>query len=318
MPQPFDANFEGLLREAASAPRSMLLRVERPQVIPALRSREAPASVAMAGLSSVERELLASYRGELGFLLRQATLASLMHHSETGEWIDSSVDDAQVHHLPLQEEWCATATSHLTSPPTILPKSIQVGHEVLRRILSHGVTRTTTPQIAVAALRVEPFDQPRVYAGAHFAAIAQPTRSLEVLASVLDGHASVSNEAFARECGALALGRVGQYSDAAALIRASTQLGFPRAELPMRCLLYSALSDDRTAVNDAIRIVDDLVPSDHPAIERVCGAIRQQVARRAWSFTRVNWVALRELKRTPGTVSNRILNELTTQAMPTA
>src|SRR5687768_15049447 len=102
--QRFDPNFEGLLREAASAPHSRLLNVERPQVFPALRSREAPVSVAMAGLSSVERELLASYRCELGLLLRQWALLSLMSDGTTSPWIDSTITDQSVHRLSTKAE----------------------------------------------------------------------------------------------------------------------------------------------------------------------------------------------------------------------
>src|SRR5690242_12526554 len=101
---PFDANFEGLLREAAAAPRSLLLRVKRPDVFPALRTREAPASVAMAGLSSVERELLSSYRSELGFLLRQAALMRLMSDEASGPMVDARVASDAPYHLPSARE----------------------------------------------------------------------------------------------------------------------------------------------------------------------------------------------------------------------
>ena len=314
--QLFDSNFEGLLREAAAAPRSMLLRVERPQVFAALRSREAPASVAMAGLSSVERELLASYRAELGFLLRQATIYSLTNDEKTGSWIDPTIADRKLHHLPTREELNAAAASHLDGSNPSSRAETAAELEYLRDLLSSKCSAVSTPEIAAAALRVEALDQPRIYMGAYFAALGESTKSVDVLRFVLDGRASAGNEAFALEGTALAFGRAGKFTDAARSMKAAVALDFPRPELPMRYLLYSALAGDRSDIVDAMHAVEELVPENHPSIDHVCDVIGQQVHLGVWCLPAESSTALQHLGRRTGCVSNRILNELAPQPTP--
>ncbi|HTF89402.1 MAG TPA: hypothetical protein VK843_13400 [Planctomycetota bacterium] len=315
MPQPFDANFEGLLREAASAPRSMLLRVEREQVFPTLRSREAPVSIAMAGLNSMERELLASYRCELGLLLRHAALSSLMGDRATAPWIDSTITDHSVHRISSRKVLRNHAQTNLRPSPVELPPDIAEGLDELFGVVEAGKRRQiSTPRISAAALRVESVDQPRVYAGAHFAALGDSESSLDVLSAVLDGQADVSHEAFAREWAALALARSNRSPEASVCMRHAVSLGYPRAELSMRYLLYSALSGNESAITDAAACVARMTPPDHPSVESMCSGIRHQLSTGVFSLARVNRSFLRETDSTADPASKRIINEITLRA----
>jgi hypothetical protein len=309
----FDPNFEALLREAAAAPRSLLLRVERPQILPTLRSREAPVSVAMAGLTSVERELLASYRSELGFLLRQAALMALMTDPHTSSWIDATVEDRKVHQLPVRSEWNRQCSEVKSALPSGLPDDMHLALECLHHLTTPQSPTTPIQQIAAASMRVEPTDQARVYAGAQLAAIGAMRPSLDVLRTVLDGEASVSNEAFAIEATSLALGRAGRCRDAAIEIRRSLRLSVARPELPMRFLFYSAFAGDPELVEQAARHLCDSVALQDPSIDTLCADIATKIRRGVWELPADSRTSLQRLRFTPDPVSGRILHEILIQ-----
>ena len=202
-----DPNFEGLLREAAAAPDSMLLRVDRPQLLTSLRQREAPVGIAMAGLSSVERELLASYRSELGFLLRQAALSRLMEDDVSGPWIDSSISDARLHEPPSPDVWTKRASSLHANGCGATTSNLDAGLALLRRLLEQGASRTGVVEIGAIALRVEPKDEARIYVAAFLAVSKAESASLQVLESCFDGRSSKSRrQTRGLEPGALAPG----------------------------------------------------------------------------------------------------------------
>jgi hypothetical protein len=290
----FDANFEGLLREAASAKDSLLLRVDRAQILPALRSREAPASVAMAGLSKVERELLASYRCELGFLLRQAALNSLRENSETGPWIDSSVTDDRRHEQVPRTAWEAAVSQSLAERPPREDSAVRDGSEFLGRLLAGQVSGVSTPQFAAASLRLEPRDEPRVYTAAHLAATGTTAQSIAVVRACLDGTGGTSNHAYALEVAALAQARAGRFQLAAQSIERACALGLPRSEPPIRWLFYSCQAADLSAAQKAIQFIQEGGAPDVRAANSACEDLRAQIRCGAWVIT----AGAREMIRT--------------------
>jgi hypothetical protein len=305
---PFDPNFEALLREAAASPRSMLLRVERPQVFQALRSREAPASVAMAGLSSVERELLSTYRAELGLLLRQATLASLLSDTEASKWIDPTTTDKEVHSTPPWPSWCPSARAALSACEAETEPDLCEAAKQLADLIDTDCNSTDI--IGLLSLRVEPKDQSRIYVGAYFAARGESGRSLEALKPVLDGQASASNEAFALESMALALARTGDYKKAVDSIRMALGLGVQRPELALRYLFYSVLASSTIDIATAISRIGNTVAADHPAVASLCQDIITQTEAGYWQVPLNMRYALRAHINGTSEASNRIINAI--------
>lgn len=307
-----DPNFEGLLREAAAAPRSMLLRVERPQIFPTLRSREAPVSVAMAGLSSVERELLASYRCELGFLLRQSTLMALMEDATTKSWIDSGIERGQAHRLPTTDEWSHRASQSIDAAGAPTDTECAEAHRLIRKMATEGMLGLTVPQLAAASLRVEPADQARIYVGAHFAARGDRERCADVVRSTLDGLSSSSNSTFALEWAAVAAALGRDYVGAVAAIQIALLAGSRRSETSLRLLLYSALAGVSRLIEDAMVHIEREVDAKDIAIDRVCDDIRWQIQGRFWIPTSASRELVRKYQEHSGPVSKRILHELCT------
>ncbi len=309
--QRFDPNFEALLREAAAAPRSLLLRVERPQIFPALRSREAPVSVAMAGLSSVERELLASYRCELGFLLRQAVVTIFLSETADTGWIDSRVVDTESHEPMSEVDWASSAARALDIIPARAPDDIEVTACLISRLVKCGFNSAGVLQLATAALRIEPLDQSRIYAGTYLATLGDTARSLEVSRSVVDGASTAANEAFAREGAALALGRSGRFSEASELMRGALDLNLPRAELPLRFLFYCALGADQTGILTAANNIANAVPEGHVALPTFCADVSRKMRRGQWILSHPAAAVAKWCIERVDSVSARILNEIT-------
>jgi len=307
---PFDPNFEGLLREAAAAPHSMLLRVKRPEIFPALRTREAAVSVAMAGLSSVERELLASYRSELGLLLRQAAVSVFLSDQTARQWIDDTFGE-QPHEILDPQVWARKARETLEIAPTGTTEPPTFGVEYLHGLISGGLASASLPAIAAASLRVEAVDQPRIYTGAYMAANGQSAASLAVLSTILDGVSNPDHESSAREDMALALGRMGRYTEAADVIHKGIFLGTFRAELPLRYLFYSVLEGNSERVEQAACIVDENVAVDHPALVRECTGIRRKLRIGKWKMptqtTRQFELQLGQFKRASRMLINAVL-----------
>jgi hypothetical protein len=279
---PFDPNFEGLLREAAADPRSMLLRVKRPQVFPALRSREAAASVAMAGLSSVERELLASYRSELGLLLRQAAVSVFLADKHARTWIDGTYGEDKKHEVLDDATWASRAKDAVALAPQHTSLDTTFAEGIAAGLVSRGLRSASLLELAAACLRVESVDQPRIYAGAFLAATGGTQHSLAVLKNVLDGNCSAENEAFARQDAALALGREGRLAEAALVVEAGVSPECPRMEIPMCFLFYTALQGNPGRINRAADTLDALVPVGSAAIEHFCAELRSRVREGLW------------------------------------
>jgi hypothetical protein len=306
----FDPNFEALLREAAAAPRSLLLRVERPQILPTLRSREAPVSVAMAGLSSVERELLASYRSELGLLLRQAALHELRTNEASGPWIDGTISDHRMHERHDEAAWRQAAAEHLSEAIGASDDDTKCGHALVRQLLGAADHVASTPQIAAACLRVELRDEPRVYTAAHFAAKAELATCQAVIRTCLDGAASVPNQVYALEVSALAQGRAGRFAVAAEILSRASQLGFPRGEVPLRWFLYSALAGNQHSVRAAMVHIQETVLPNNPAVENVCADVREQVRYGAWELAAGVRASLEVLSQDADPITRKLLYAL--------
>lgn len=309
--QIFDANFEGLLREAAADPRSMLLRVERPQVLAALRSHEAPASVAMAGLSSVERELLASYRAELGFLLRQAIVSILLNEANAEGWIDQTISDECTHDPRPDAEWSVRAGEGCASNAGSRLAETDAAISLVLELLTGRAAAARIPQIAAASLRIEPVDQARVYAGTYLASVGDSARSIDVLREVLDGNSTALNEMFAREGTALALGRAGKYYEASAVLQPALTLNIPRAEVPLRYLFYSAMTSDRSATIKAGGHVASSIPPTHASIPSFCADLAAKVRRGKWHVNSRTASSVKSCMKLVDTVSLRILHAIT-------
>ncbi len=309
--QRFDPNFEALLREAAAAPRSLLLRVERPQIFPALRSREAPVSVAMAGLSNVERELLASYRCELGFLLRQAALTALMTDSVSGPWIDLTFAGRQMHQLPSTSDW-TDQVEHLPVPEAAhTADDTSVALQAVDQLICRGLRSATVPEISAASMRVEMADQARVYVGAHFAARGETTKSIGVLRSVLQGPSSAECAEFAHENIALAFGRAGEFGSAINSTQLALATGYDRPETSLRLLLYSLLAGHDGAIRRAMVCVSQNVRQDDPSIDAVCADISWQLRGGFWFLSSTVKSAIAVARDQADPVSTRILDDLT-------
>lgn len=307
----FDANFEGLLREAASDKDSLLLRVDRAQILPALRSREAPASVAMAGLSKVERELLASYRCELGFLLRQAAVTMMLDRAETGRWIDQSTANGKTHKACSEDSWRAATKDALgTDSSPVIDEAARTAGEVALLLVGRGFQDTSLLQVAAAALRVDPVDQARIYAGTFLAAASEAPRSLSVLRPLLDGRCSAENAVYAAEGIALALGRSGRYTEAAEALAGGVLLGLDRPEVALRRLFYAGLAASPELILAAAHELAAAIPETHPGVGSFNADLARKLGRGQWHVSSQAAQACRECLGRVQPIALGVLSEL--------
>lgn len=304
-----DAQFEGLLREAAMHPRSQLLRIDRPSVFASLRTRERPIGVAAPGLTSIERELLQAHRCDLGFLLRRAVVALMLDPDTQGGWIDTSVTDGRSHEptgiKTVREEARTALQFHTAVPSAQHADSVQLVADLL------GVEdrRLSVLEVAAAALRVEPGDEARIYAATHLATTAELPGCRRILTPDILGQMSALNEAFAREGLALAYARSGDPAGAMDVLLPAAELGVERAEVWLRVLFYALLTGVAQRVSAATALLDQHVSDSNPRVMSFCADLSAKVARGQWAVPKHLSPTIVDPSRL-GAVSARVVHAL--------
>lgn len=101
---------EGILREVAAQPGSVLLRVPRGKELRTLREDTALASPTDSALSRAERHLVAVYREEVAFALRQAAWYRMVTHGPRSLLVYTRVTPTQQVAVPSRKLVASSAT----------------------------------------------------------------------------------------------------------------------------------------------------------------------------------------------------------------
>jgi tetratricopeptide (TPR) repeat protein len=276
-----DPEVEHLLREIAADPRSSLLRVSRSASLTGLLERSAPVSPNASGLTSAERHLLAVYRSELVYLLGSACL--LRFYSDPGRAISlhKSVTVEQPMTVPDSVEWrsrCLAALSANKGYP-------DVSH-ILERCIADGTFRSVSiAEIAATALRIQPCDPIRIYAGFDLAQRGQWHSALNVLRAVLAGPATRLDASFAWEDIAFVHAQLDQYGEAILAAQKAAHLEPGRVEPFMNWFFNACMAGSTEEARTAAVAIDELIDDNHPALASFILQIRRQRERGDWRPT---------------------------------
>ncbi|MFN0242646.1 MAG: hypothetical protein ACKVWV_07105 [Planctomycetota bacterium] len=193
-----DADFEALLREVAANPRSSLLRVERPRMLPELFDERVHLGSQRAGLTSAERHLLQVHRGEVAWLLREACMIKLIEGPRNRRYVSPYSGPGKKVEL-LSDRQLARRVDESEDASRDSIECLD-GLELLQRCVADRVgEEPNVAELATASLRLEPSDQARLMVGLDLTNRGAPRSALELLRRFMDDEPSDLYAAIALE-----------------------------------------------------------------------------------------------------------------------
>jgi len=274
----FDPAVEEILREVASDPNSVLLRVPRASSVQVLLESNPIVRDRASLLSKAERELLRAHRAEVAHLLRQAC----MMHVYAGPEIEarrglvrSVTKDTQVQ-IPTNAQWVASARGELELSRGL--ESEPVGIELLERCVADGsVERVSVAQLAAAAQRLHPTDHARIYAGLDLLHGGQLDSARRLFESVLEGCPRRIDAAYALTNLGYLHGAFGRGRRALEFYSRATVVDDTLELAVMNVLLMSVALGIREKALAASRRIDGDLTADHSAVTAMCSAVEFSV-----------------------------------------
>jgi hypothetical protein len=183
----FSPELEGLLREVAADPRSVLLRVPRLSPLRSLLARQEPLRPSATGLGALDRHLLAVHRDELSQALLEACLVRLysnpdwslsVHRTRTAteDWVVESPRD--------WAERTREKAEILAATPTEL-----VGLDLLQACIEPGgLDAVSITQLARASLRLTPGANARAWIAFEMRLVGRYTDAIRLVDQQLAEH----------------------------------------------------------------------------------------------------------------------------------
>jgi tetratricopeptide (TPR) repeat protein len=278
-----DPEVEYLLREIAADPRSSLLRVSRPASLTPFLERSAPVSPNAAGLTSAERHLLLVYRLEIVQLLRFACLIRFYSDSTRSIYIHNSITVEQSITVPDPTQWNMHCSAVLSTPSAVVDAgATQLLQQCIQDKSLKGISIAT---IAAAALRLEPCDAIRIYAGFDLAQRGHLQSAWQVLRDVVAGPANSLDASYAWEDLAFVHSQLYQYDKAAQAARKAARLGPERAEPFMNWFFNACMAGLENEAYAAAVGIEQAVAENHPTVEMFVMQIGRQRERGDWTAT---------------------------------
>lgn len=256
----FSPELEGLLREAAADPRSVLLRVPRESSLPRLLERQEPTSALSANLRPVERHLLEVYRDELGEALLDAcrvrlysdTSLDLNVHRVRTTTVDWTVESA--------EQWAERTQPTLE---VLGHEASQLqGLDLLAACMEPGrIAQVSITQLARAALRLRSSPRARAWIVFDLRLQERYSDAIRMSGQELSGHPPPGLSASLLEYRASAEASLGHFDRAAHDAWQSHLLDPEHVSALVNAMHYSLLAEDRLSAERAGRSLDELVAS---------------------------------------------------------
>ncbi len=280
----FDPEFEAILREVAADPRSSLLRVERPRVLPEIFDRSSPVSTYATGLTSAERHLLQVHRCEVGSLLREVCRIKLIEGPSTKQYVSRYSEPGKSVTLLTRAQVRDGVRDRMQNSADV--EECAHGIDLLVQCVAdlHGETPRVR-ELATAALRLEPTDSARLLAGYDLTLSAQRRSAFAVLHMVLSSNPTAPVAARAWECLASNYAALGHASLAHEAHKLGSCLGSVGALNWLSRTLYALQLGLRDDAERASRWLDDHVSPDDPAIEWFVVSLSAQRDAREWTPT---------------------------------
>lgn len=299
-----DPDFEALLREVAANPRSSLLRVERPRMLPELFDEHVHVGAQRAGLTSAERHLLQVHRGEVAWLLREACMIKLIEgplsrryvspYSGPGKKVELLSDRQLARHVQETEAAASDSIDCLD------------GLELLKRCVADRVgEEPNVAELATASLRLEPSDQARLMVGLDLANRGAPRSALTVLRHFWLSDPREARVAIALEYAGRAFADI-DTSKAYNAYKRSSEEPSGRVWSLMARLVFGFQLGIRADVLESSRMLAERVSESDAVIDSFVGALTTARRMQEWSPTPSSVDLTRSLQDSLNDVGRRI------------
>lgn len=279
-----DPDFEALLREVAANPRSSLLRVERPRMLPELFDEHVHVGAQRAGLTSAERHLLQVHRGEVAWLLREACMIKLIEGPRSRRYVSPYSGPGKKVEL-LSDRQLAR---HVQETEAAASDSIDCldGLELLKRCVADRVgEEPNVAELATASLRLEPSDQARLMVGLDLANGDSPRTAIRVLYRLLADDPPDVYVAAVMESVGRAHDVMGAPSEAYEAYKESSRSPQARVWSGLSRFVLAMQLGRKRDVRETAHWVSAAVVHDDPSVDWFVGALTDQRRRREWTPT---------------------------------
>lgn len=183
----FSPELEGLLREAAADPRSVLLRVPRQSPLRSLLARQEPLRPTATGLGALDRHLLAVHRDELAEALLEGCLVRLYSNQAWSSSVHRTRTATEDWVVESPRDW-AERTRERALP--LSGRSIELsGLDLLQRCIEPaGLDTVSLTQLARSAMRLVPSARARAWVAFEMRLLGRYTDAIRLVDQQLTGH----------------------------------------------------------------------------------------------------------------------------------
>lgn len=307
-PTLLDPDFEALLRDVAADPRSSLLRVERPRMLPELFDTHASITSQKAGLTSAERHLVQVHRGEVAWLLRQACLIKLIEgprhrryvspYSGPGKKVQLLSGTDMARNVREREE-CSDDLECLSAL------------ELLNRcVADRAGEEPEVSELATASLRLEGSDQARLMVGLDLTNGGAPRSALRVLAHFVEGSLPDEQIAISFEYVGRAFTSIEATREAFNAYKHSTDTRAARVWSHFSRLVFSLQLGMKSEALLADDQLSDRVSHQDPAVDWYVRVLSEQRRGNEWHPTVAGAHLATELQESLSSVGRKIANAL--------
>lgn len=258
----FDPETETVLREVADNPNSVLLKVPRSKVLPALLTTSWIGNNPPC-LSTVERQLLTVHRNELACLLRQVCLMRIVEEPRTRACFDrfapwrGKQDSGNVR----------KQINDLAQEPAVPGDHSNVLDLLLRSISSDAMAAPTICELATTSYRLEPTSQARMLAAIDLAAGGSIRYAMQLSAEVLSSHCAQRTRHSALTCMGFGWAKLKNLSKAHYYyMRASDLCNEDTVPLMNRLMFSIQLGDTEDTIRSS-KALEERTCSELPAVD---------------------------------------------------
>lgn len=297
----FSEELEGILRDVAKDPESILLRAPRKKSTAKLFSALGPPGPMAGGLSAAERELMRSHRDELAALLRDACWAAAQEVGRKLACLDrrDGLGHVQKPHSIAQLRSRARGALSTSGESTI---------SVLERLVStDAARRPTVAELAAVSHKIQPSDHSRTCAALDLIWRDLPNESLGFSLEVAHHGTLLANRIAGWRNAGVAWEMIGQFNQALTAVRAAIDLeaGYTYSALQEYFLLLQSgnrLESIRTA-----RVVSESMEASDPHLLAFAADLRARRLAGRWTPTNASRSLVAEFRRTEAAAPQKVL-----------
>ncbi|HVS17385.1 MAG TPA: hypothetical protein VMT18_02205 [Planctomycetota bacterium] len=270
----FTPELEGLLREAAGDPRSVLLRVPRPSPLRTLLARQEPLKPTATGLAALDRHLLAVHREELSQALLEGCLVRLYSNPDWSLSVHRTRTATEDWDVEAPREW-AERTREKVETLASAPAEL-VGLDLLQACVEPGgLEAISITQLARASLRLAPSAPARAWIAFEMRLVGRYADAIRLVDQQLAEHVPPSVAAALLEYRASSEASTGNYVVAASDASRAFAEDSRRVSTLVNGLHYSILAGDLRTARLTSQLLDAIVGTPAPGLVEQCGVFEQ-------------------------------------------